>query len=249
MDYSEVAVATMTWARDAAEERRLRESLPLLAGLGVPVFVTDGGSGEAFTRFLSTLPGFSVCEPAGRGPWAQAGRSLRAAHESGRGFILYTESDKSEFFRAGLREFVSGAPGGDDVGAVLASRSPESFATFPEFQRRTEGALNRCCAEVVGRHFDFCYGPFLLNRRLVPHLDAAPRDLGWGWRTYAFGLARGLGHRVESVAADLPCPPDQREDDPRERLYRMRQLAQGIDGLLKSADLSGLLLPGEPAPA
>lgn len=103
MDYGEVADATMTWARDAAEERLLRESLPLLAGLGAPVFVTDGGSGEEFARFLRSLPGVEVCAHGERGPWAQAGRSLRAAHGSGRRFILYTESDKLEFFRAGQR--------------------------------------------------------------------------------------------------------------------------------------------------
>ena len=242
MNFGEVAVATMTWARDAAEERRLRESLPVLAGLGAPVFVTDGGSSEDFKRFLRSVPGLSLCEPGERGPWAQAGRSLRAAHASGRAFILYTESDKLEFFRAGLGEFVSEAPGGDEVGVVLASRSAESFETFPEFQRRTEEAINRCCAELAGRPFDFSYGPFLLNRRLAPALDAAPHDLGWGWRTYAFGLAPRLGYRVGSVVKDLPCPVEQREDDPRERLYRMRQLSQGVEGLLKSAaaDLTGL---------
>lgn len=235
MNPGEVAVATMTWARDAAEERLLRDSLPLLAGLGAPIFVADGGSGEAFTRFLRSLPGVIMCDAAERGPWAQAGRSLRAAHASGRKFILYTESDKADFFRGGLGGFVSEAPDGEDVGVVLASRSPESFATFPEFQRRTEETINHCCAEVAGRRCDFSYGPFLLNRRLVPALEAAPHDLGWGWRTYTFGLAARLGCRVESVVGDLPCPPGQRADDPRERLYRMRQLGQGVEGLLKSA--------------
>lgn len=246
MDYGEVAVATMTWARDAAEERLLRESLPLLAGLGVPVFVADGGSGEEFARFLRSLPGVEVCAGGERGPWAQAGRSLRAALASGRRFILYTESDKAEFFRAGLREFVSEAPADEGVGVVLASRSAESFETFPEFQRMTEGALNRCCAEVVGRRSDFSYGPFLLSRELVPGLEAAPPDSGWGWRTYAFGLAGRLGYRVESVVKDLPCPRGQREDDPRERLYRMRQLSEGVEGLVKAAaaDLSRLSCRG-----
>lgn len=246
MNHGEVAVATMTWARDAAEERLLRESLPLLARLGLPVFVTDGGSGEEFTRFLRSLPGFELCAPGERGPWAQAGRSLRAAHASGRRFILYTESDKAEFFRAGLRGFVSEAPGDDEVGVVLASRSAESFETFPEFQRMTEGALNRCCAEVVGRRFDFSYGPFLLNRELVPGLEAAPEDSGWGWRTYAFGLASRLGYRLEALVKELPCPVGQRGDDERERLYRMRQLSQGVEGLLKSAaaDLTGLSCRG-----
>ncbi|HEX7313469.1 MAG TPA: hypothetical protein VF297_06085 [Pyrinomonadaceae bacterium] len=56
------------------------------------------------------------------------------------------------------------------------------------------------------------------------------------------GGCASLGYRVEAVVKDLPCPTEQREDDPRERLYRMRQLSQGVEGLLKSeaADLNSL---------
>ncbi|HJQ32782.1 MAG TPA: hypothetical protein VJ866_11410 [Pyrinomonadaceae bacterium] len=234
MDERAVAVATMTWARDEAEAELLRESLPLLAGLGLPVFVTDGGSGAAFIDFLHTLPNFQVCDPPRRGPWEQVRQSLAAAEAAGRAFVLYTEPDKSDFFRRVLRDFISEAPGGEDVGVVLASRSAESFETFPEFQRRTEEAINLCCAELVGAHGDFSYGPFLLNRALVNNVRSGPHGLGWGWRPYAFGTAHRLGYRVESVVRDLPCPPAQREDSPRERLYRMRQLAQSVEGLLQS---------------
>lgn len=244
MEEREVAVATMTWARDVEEEALLRESLPLLAGLSLPVFVTDGGSGGAFVDFLRSLPGFHVCDPPRRGPWLQARQSLLAARASGRGFVLYTEPDKGDFFRRVLREFISEAPGGEGVGVVLASRSGDSFATFPEFQRRTEEAINLCCAEVVGADFDFSYGPFLLNRVLAGGLESAPPELGWGWRPYAFGTARRLGYRVESLVRDLPCPPAQREDGPRERLLRMRQLAQSVEGLVQSVAAGG----ARPAP-
>jgi hypothetical protein len=234
MDERGVAVATMTWARDAAEEGLLRESLPLLAGLGLPVFVTDGGSGASFLDFLRALPNFHVCDPPRRGPWEQARQSLTAAEAAGRPFVLYTESDKADFFRRALREFLSEAPGAEDVGVVLASRSAESFETFPEFQRRTEEAINLCCAELVGAGFDFSYGPFLLGRALVNNIRSAPHELGWGWRPYAFAEARRLGYRVESIVRDLPCPPAQRRDTPPERLYRIRQLAQSVEGLLHS---------------
>jgi hypothetical protein len=235
MDLSEIAVATMTWARDDAEERLLRESLPLLAGLGTPVFVADGGSGGPLLDFIRGLPNFRVFEAGRPGVWRQARMSLQAAVEvRAARFILYTESDKRDFFRGGLREFVSEAPAAGDVGVVLASRSPESFNTFPEFQRHTETTINRCCAEVLGVEADFSYGPFLLNRALVPHLNHAEDDRGWGWRPHAFGTARREGFRVCHVEMHLPCPPEQREDDPGERLYRVRQLAQNIQGLLDS---------------
>lgn len=240
MDYREVAVATMTWARDAGEERLLRESLPLLAALGAPVFVTDGGSGGPFLDFLRALPNFQVLQAGAPGAWPQARSSIGAAADaSAAGFILYTEPDKRDFFRDNLREFISMAPSERDVGVVLASRSAESFGTFPEFQRHTETTINRCCAEVLGVEADFTYGPFLFNRALVPHLDGAEEGIGWGWRPYAFGTARGLGYRIAQVERHLPCPPEQREDDEAERLYRIRQLGQNIRGLVGSLTARG----------
>jgi hypothetical protein len=235
MDYREVAVATMTWARDEAEERLLRESLPALSEFGAPVFVTDGGSSGPFLDFLRALPRFHVFGAGVPGVWPQARTSIGAAAEAtGARFILYTEPDKRDFFRGGLREFVAEAPGDEGVGVVLASRSAESFATFPEFQRHTETAINRCCAEVLGVEADFTYGPFLLNGALVPHLGAAADAIGWGWRPYAFAAARALGYRVRHVERHLPCPPEQREDGRAERLYRIRQLGQNIQGLLEA---------------
>lgn len=235
MDSREFAVATMTWARDAAEERLLRESLPLLSNLGVPVFVNDGGSGAGLLEFIRGLANFRLTEACAPGVWRQARASIEAAAEvSSVKFVLYTEPDKRDFFREGLRGFVAAAEACEDVGVVLASRSAESFATFPEFQRHTETAINRCCAEVLGVEADFTYGPFFLNRALVPRLNGAPDSIGWGWRPYAFGTARRLGYRISYVEAHLPCPPEQREDDAQERLYRIRQLGQNIEGLLTS---------------
>ena len=235
MDESEVSIVTMTWARDAAEERLLRDALGRLAGAGLPVYVTDGGSGGEFINFLRGLPGFNVFEAGRPGVWPQAGRGIRAAAEAGARFVLYTEPDKRDFFGGALGELVREAPAGERVGVVLASRSAESYSTFPEFQRHTEDAINHCCAELAGARFDFTYGPFLLNSALVPHLARLPEDIGWGWRPYAFATARRLGYRVESLTKDLPCPPEQRADDPRERLYRMRQLGESVRGLLLSA--------------
>lgn len=236
MERSDVAVATMTWARDEDEERLLRESLLGLAELKIPTFVTDGGSGETLLDFLRGVPHFRVFEADSPGAWPQARRSIRgAADATAAPFILYTEPDKREFFRDNLGGFISEAPAGEKVGVVLASRSAESFATFPEFQRHTETAINRCCAEALGVVADFTYGPFLLNRALVPHLDGAADSLGWGWRPYAFGTARRLGYQIRHAERHLPCPPEQREDDAAERLYRIKQLGQNIQGLLDSA--------------
>lgn len=224
----------MTWARDAKEAMRLRAALSLLAEFEIATVVTDGGSGKEFIDFLRAFPHFQVFEADTPGVWSQARHSILAACETGSRFILYTEPDKLEFFRDRLQAFIAEAPDDDEVGIVLASRSANSFATFPVFQQQTETAINQCCAEVAGQSADFSYGPFLLNRQLVAHLSRVGKDLGWGWRPYTFGLAHRSGYRIYQSEMELPCPLDQREDNPSERLYRMKQLSQSVHGLVAS---------------
>jgi hypothetical protein len=238
MEKSEISIATMTWARDAQEEHLLRESLSHLAELNIPTFVTDGGSGKGFIEFLQGFSHFKVFEADEPGLWPQVRRSIQAANESAAQFILYTEPDKSEFFRGNLQKLISEAPGGDDLGVVIAGRSAASFSTFPEFQRFTEAAINRCCAEVIGEPGDYTYGPFLLNRGLVPYLNDVVKDLAWGWRPYAFKIARRRGYRIEFLVKDLPCPLQQQEDSKSERIYRMSQLSQSIEGLVLSTTVA-----------
>ena len=234
MNKTEITIATMTWARDAEEEQLLRESLQILAALEIPTFITDAGSGEAFMDFLRGFSNFTVFEADKPGLWPQIRRSLQGAHQCGRPFIFYTESDKRDFFQNGLDGFTSAAPEGEEIGVVLAARSAGSFATFPAFQQYTETVINRCCAEVTNHDFDFTYGPFLMNRDLVPHLGKAEDNIGWGWRSFAFGTAHRLGYRIEQIIGDFPCPPAQREDKKSERLYRMSQLGQHVQGAILS---------------
>jgi hypothetical protein len=115
---------------------------------------------------------------------------------------------------------------------VLVARSPQQLATFPPLQQYTESVINRCCAEVIGEPFDYSYGPFLLESSVVPHLTPQKDDIGWGWRPYAFGIAHRMGLRIEQVLRASECPVEQRGDT--ERVYRMQQLAQSVEGIVLS---------------
>ena len=238
MDVNNVSVATITWARDAEEENLLRAALTQLAALAVPVFITDGGSKSSFLDFLRSFPHFTVLQAEGRGVWAQAKKSVQAAAAFGSPFILYTEPDKHDFFLKALLDFISQAPSDDQVGIVLASRSATGFATFPAFQRTTETTINQCCAEIINKPVDYTYGPFLLNQKLVSYLNLVQEDIGWGWRPYLFGIAHRLGYAVEFFEADFICPLEQQADSPAERIYRMRQLTQNIQGLVLSTTVA-----------
>jgi len=236
MDTSSVTIATITWARTPAEEDSLRRSLARLAQEHVPVAVADAGTDSAFTEFLSRLPGFHVTVPSEGGLVAQVTASIDRAAVFNTPFILYTEPDKALFFEHGVRAFIRRAEEhhqGSELGVALASRSVESFNTYPPMQRYTEGVINRLCGERIGCPGDYSYGPFLLSRALVPHLLRTRRHLGWGWRHFAFHTAHRLGLRVDHLGDEYPCPADQRTEDDAERLHRLRQLSENILGLIE----------------
>jgi hypothetical protein len=237
MDKNKIAVATMTWGRSEQEEYLLREALTILSREKIVTFVADGGSEPKFIQFLDGLSNFHTVNAASNGVFSQVKHSLVAAVDSGADFILYTEPDKKLFFDRRLNEFLFNAPSEENIGIVLASRSPASFATFPHFQQYTETVINNLCAEIIGQSGDYTYGPFIFNRNLIDSLDLVNHEIGWGWRPFLFAMAQHKGYKIVQLINDFPCPTEQQEDNPGEKIYRMKQLSQNIDGLVLCARL------------
>ena len=233
MDSGQVVVATITWARSPSEAAVLGRALRRLATTGLPVAVADAGTNDRFAEDLKEIPGLSTTVPAQLGLVAQVQASFQIAAASGKPFVLYVEPDKELFFESGLDDFLRRAPGDREVGVVLASRSPDSFRTFPSMQRYTEGVINRLCSDVVGCEGDYSYGPFLMNTALMSLIDALQPQLGWGWRHFVFKEAARRGLSVSHITGDYPCPPEQRMEDGAEQRHRLRQLSQNILGLIE----------------
>jgi hypothetical protein len=238
MDLDQIVVATITRARDAHEERLIGRTLAALAALGLPVVASDGGSSEAFRQVVLQSPGVILAPPDHPGLTGQVKASVRRARESGRAWVLYLESDKERFVRESLRDFIESAGRHADAGVVLASRSDRAFGTFPAFQRRTESAFNAVASEVIGIRGDYLYGPFLMRQSLAARVDSVAADIGWGWRPFIFARARLRADGVRLVDGDYACPPEQAHEDHAERLHRVRQLAQNVEGLARAMDQS-----------
>jgi hypothetical protein len=230
MDSSQVAVSTISWARSPEEEAVLRRSLMILADSGMPLAIADTGTSATFTSFLRQLPGVHVTVPTHRGLVAQVQASFAVAATFGRDFILYTEPDKEFFFAHGMSSFLRRVPHEIDLGVALASRSAESFESFPRMQRYTEGVINHLCAERMGPAGDYSYGPMLISRALLPHVATLGNEIGWGWRPSTCLAAHRTGRLIVHVMDSYPCPPDQHCEDDAERMHRMRQLSQNVLG-------------------
>ncbi len=237
MNKNDLSIATITWARDEDEEELLRQSLQKLAKLELTVFITDGGSNTGFLDFLKNFSNFNLVKTRAKGVWAQVKNSLSEAYHSGSPFILYTEPDKHDFFEKGLPRMLNEVVVNEHSGIITASRSAVGFATFPAFQQMTENAINNCCGEIISSAIDYTYGPFILNKELVPYLELVQEDIGWGWRPYTFNIAHRLGYKVKAFTDDFSCPSTQQKDNQAERIYRMRQLSQNIQGLVLSTTI------------
>src|SRR5688572_28388881 len=157
MTSSKLSIATICWARNEEEEGLLRSSLQQLSKLDMPVFITDGGSGEAFIDYVKSLPNFTLLQAKEKGVQAQAKNSLQAAYASHSPLILYTEPDKEDFFQKGLPARLEGFQPGEQFGIQLAARSAAGFGSFPSFQQMTETTINNCCTEVIGKPLDYTY--------------------------------------------------------------------------------------------
>jgi hypothetical protein len=235
MKSNDLFIATISWARNYEEEKVLRTSLKYLASLKIPVCITDGGSSNQFIEFLHSIPNFIVRQA--KGLWPQSKLSIASAIESGAKYIFYTEPDKLYFFSNHLKQMLD-VIDVEKAGVILASRTLKGFSSFPLFQQMTETAINNCCKEVIKKGMDYCYGPFLFNSDLVPYLNVLDDDIGWGWRTFLFAVAHRLGFKVKNFEGDFTCPPDQKQDDEQERIYRMKQLTQNINGLVQAATMN-----------
>ena len=241
MVLSQVCAATITRARDPREERLITRTLSALSTVGIRMVVADGGSRKAFLDGLSRIPRLTLAPPDHPGLIGQVKASVRMARESGSAYILYLESDKELFVTGAMTTFIEATVDEPDPGVILASRSRPSFETFPPFQRRTESAFNTVASEVIGLEADYLYGPFLMERSVAAHVEAVPAEVGWGWRPFIFATTRRLGRRVRAIEADHVCPPDQICEDDRDRLHRLRQLRQNIDGLVHAVERDGAL--------
>jgi hypothetical protein len=236
MDTEGISIATITLARNPAEERLIVRSLSALKQY--PVITADGGSRPRFVSELHKLEIQIVC-PQKKGLVLQVKASLRAALDaSDNPLILYTEPDKLPFFHGPIETFIARVKKGAPAALSFASRDSQSFATFPQGQQRVESFMNESTAVILGTKADYCYGPLLLSRAAARLVQEAPEHLGWGWRFWLLGRIARKKLKFKAIDLPAPCPAEQRKENSREdQIYRMKQLRQNLEGLFLGLEM------------
>jgi hypothetical protein len=221
----------MTLARDPAEEALIARALRAASDAGLSVIACDGGSRAELVDELRALPRTTVLLSPTPGLVPQVKCAIAAALHTGAERVLYTEPDKDAFLERDVRAFLDAADSEPQAVAV-AARMPEAFETYPAIQQFTERTINELTSEIVGLAGDYSYGPLLLPRGAAEFALRAPDRLGWGWRHFVVTLAHRDGIRIVQHPGAYECPPSQRGESGAERIHRLKQLSQNIDGLV-----------------
>jgi hypothetical protein len=218
----------MARAATEVEVRRIVEGLTLASEVGPRVFVTGHSS---LPPSFALPPNVDLTREDSE-MVARVRSSYRRAVKQGADVCLYSEPDKTYFFRSGLDRMVAIAEQ-NPQSLVIATRSDAAFATLPLGQRQLETKANQIGHDFLGPRVDYFFGPFAIPRTAVErYLDAFPDTIGWGWRTYLMGRCILAGMPVVGMDGTFDAPDwNREEDDPASRLYRLKQFVESVEGI------------------
>ncbi|MBI4226101.1 hypothetical protein HY612_03220 [Candidatus Roizmanbacteria bacterium] len=227
-----MGISTITLARSTNEEKRITTALGILyknlarSGRQIPIVAVDGGSDISFVKKVEGILGIDVPLASEKGLFPQVLASLQWAKDRGVNAILYTESDKV-LFSERITNLLTPAEDlmhmHSNFGIILAARTPESFATYPETQRAEESTVNSLLRDITGLDFDFTYGPRIISADMIDHLKKLPKDIGWGWLSAAVVIAKKRGKGIYAVTMDFPCQVEDKFETESDRKYRQSQ--------------------------
>jgi hypothetical protein len=217
----DMAIATMCW--DKKNPKQTLEALAALRETDIPVYVADAGSSRDFVKKLEKM-GYDVECVEGSLTFQHKNAIQRAAKNAKA--VLYTEPDKRDWFKKGLKDSVEFYLS-HDYDFVTVSRSKEQIRTFPSFQQKTEGLMNSLIKTETGINGDFIYGPKIFKSELAKELDEIQTDVGWGVLMFLVGRAHKLGYKIGVSYTAANYFPHKKKEHTQ---YRMKQLVDNNHG-------------------
>jgi hypothetical protein len=231
---TDIAIATPSWVRTPAESQVVIETITAYGALGIPVVVVDGGSPAAEQDKIKNISNVLWFEAKG------LNEQLRVAHEEAQkvaDHIFYTHSDKLDFAQHEARKLMDYYRQLPNKGILIPTRTPGSFATYPEYQQKAEEFLSWFIGDYLKHHADYYAGPTIYPAQLVDYLPQLTGDIGWGIEAYFYVLAKRLNLPFDFISVDFKAPANI-EDDETTNNYRIKIVAQQIEAFLQGQKVS-----------
>lgn len=234
MKKHDIAITTVSWARDHHEEKIIFESLQKLSELELPIIVADRGSPYSFVKKMRTLPNVNILEAEDLTD--QLIQSHQIASEFGEN-LFYIAPDRQDFVEKYAHEFVEKFRTFTKPTLFSASRTPKSFATYPQFQQRAEGFVSYVIGDYVGHEEDYLFGPKIYPASLVHYFKFITGNLGWGLEAFVYVVAHRLGIKFDFLPCTVDAPKDFLRNANEQKLYRLTVAKWEMRGFLEGLQI------------
>jgi len=228
-----IAITTLSLIRTKKEAGIVLETIKALCGLNVPVVLVDGGSDERYLREIEDLSNIHLYHE--KSLENQLRRSLVEGSKIADS-CFYTHTDKLDFAKKYVKKIIEEYMRFEPDTMFVASRTNESFATYPEYQRKTEEYLNYFHSDYLGVSEDYYYGPKIFSSKLVKYLDLLDSDFGWGFEALFYILNHRLGFPLKFYKVECKSPEDVgSEEDVKS--YRLKTVKWHIESFLRGVNV------------
>lgn len=213
-------------------------------GAGYEVVVVDGSPNPDIRKSLIRI-GATVFRQTAHGMGASRRQLFKYAIDlSGQsdGTFLWTEPEKVDLIRL-IPKIVRLVESGE-AHIVLPLRTDKSWASYPDFQVKSEQEANGVYQEVTGEDFDAMFGPVAFDNFVASYFaECNPADQFGAAdnyiQHYAVLNAMAEGFKATYVPVDFYYPPiqqDEEHNDLRVEMIQKRrmQMEQLVDGWRKA---------------
>ena len=227
---NDIAITTVSWIRTDEERNVVLSTIKSLSRLDVPIVIADKGSSEKDIDIIKKTPHVIFFKASG-GLTEQLFVSNREAAKVA-DYLFYLHTDKLDFVQNTTSQMITAYRKLKNKGMLIPVRTKESFQTYPFYQQKQEEFLNFFVGDYVGIPNDYYAGPKIYPSTLIPYLDQAKGDFGWGIEAYFYVIAKRLGLPFDLFPFSMQAPIDV-DDEEKTKIYRLNIASWMIDGFLQ----------------
>ena len=225
-----IAVFSSTLYPDVSDQRFLScmEFLREANALGIPCYIGDSSTNSEFHQALDRYA--TRIDTIGQSMAKQKSAALSAAFGAKCQALVHTELEKVDFVRD-IQKVCTPILSGDKQ-LIIPKRSSESWETYPDAMRWSEGFALDAVERVLGHRWDIAFGPFAIHRDLADRFITCQSEK-WAWlHAPRLRLLREMPDMAGEVEVDFHYPAVQCAAEEGDPSFLLKRIAQ-IDFMLR----------------